>query len=148
MTKTENDDLEGNTLNVYAFVAKEGRPVGTREVMRGANLSSASVAFRHLQKLDSLGLLQKNAYGNYILKEKADVQGYVWIGKNLVPRLMCYGFFFIGALVTELAMLLTNELQGLAPENSFLYLTILTVISTVIFFGEGLMLHRKSRLKS
>ena len=39
------EELEGNTLNVYAFVVKEGKPVGPREVMRGANLSSPSTAF-------------------------------------------------------------------------------------------------------
>ncbi len=148
MTKNESEDLEGNTLNVYAFVAKEGKPVGTREVTRGANLSSTSVAFRHLQKLEVLGLLQKNEYGNYMLKEKTSVQGYVWIGKNLVPRLMCYGFFFIGALITELTMLITNDLQGLVPESSFLYLTTLTVVSTAIFFGEGIALYRKRSVKN
>jgi DNA-binding transcriptional ArsR family regulator len=148
MTKTENEEpLEGNTLNVYAYVAREGKPVGTREVTRGANLSSPSVAFRHLQKLEALGLLEKNEYGNYMLKEKANVQGYVWIGKNLVPRLMVYGFFFTGALITELTMLITNELQGLAPESSFLYLTVLTIVSTAIFFGEGIVLLRRAKRK-
>ncbi len=43
MTNAESDELEGNTLNVYAFVVKEGKPVGPREVMRGANLSSPAL---------------------------------------------------------------------------------------------------------
>ena len=73
MTKVENEEIEGKTLKVYIFVAKEGRPVGTREVTRGANLSSPSVAQRHLQKLEALGLLEKNEYGDYILKEKAAI---------------------------------------------------------------------------
>ena len=34
MTNLDYDELEGNTLNVYAFVVKEGKPVGPREVMR------------------------------------------------------------------------------------------------------------------
>jgi hypothetical protein len=44
-----NEELEGNTLNVYAYVVHKGKPVGTRDVTRGANLSSPSVAHRHLQ---------------------------------------------------------------------------------------------------
>ena len=44
MASFDCDDLEGSTLNVYAFVVKEGKPVGPREVMRGANLSSPSTA--------------------------------------------------------------------------------------------------------
>ncbi len=59
MTNLECDELEGNTLNVYAFVVKEGKPVGPREVMRGANLSSPSTAYRQLQKLESFGLIRK-----------------------------------------------------------------------------------------
>ncbi|MBA7712547.1 hypothetical protein ES703_121525 [subsurface metagenome] len=39
-----NEELAGNTLIVYAYVVREDRPVGTRDVMRGAHLSSPSVA--------------------------------------------------------------------------------------------------------
>ena len=35
-----NAELEGTTFNVYSYVLKESKPVGPREVMRGANLSS------------------------------------------------------------------------------------------------------------
>jgi hypothetical protein len=63
MTAPANDALEGNALVVYAYVAKEGKPVGTRDVLRGAALSSSSVAHRHLQKLEAMGLLEKNEYG-------------------------------------------------------------------------------------
>ena len=89
-----NEELEGNTLSVYAFVVKEDRPVVARDVTRGVNLSSPSVAHRQLQKLESLGLLEKNKYGNYMLKQKTDIVWYVWIGKDLVPRLMFYSLFF------------------------------------------------------
>ena len=94
-----NDELEGTTFNVYLFVAKENRPLGTRDLVRGLNLSSPSVAFRHLQKLEALGLLKKNEYGEYTLKEKAEIQGHIWIGRNLVPRLIIYSLFFRACLL-------------------------------------------------
>ena len=59
-----NMDLTGNTLIVYTYVVGENRPVGTRDVMRGANLSSPSVAHRHLQKLEAMGLLEKTSTAN------------------------------------------------------------------------------------
>jgi DNA-binding IclR family transcriptional regulator len=93
-----NEEFEGNTLNVYAYVVHKGSPVGTRDVTRGANLSSTSVAHRHLQKLEDLGLLERNQYGDYVLKEKTGVSGYVWVGRNLVPRLLFYSFFFYGCI--------------------------------------------------
>ena len=80
-----NKELAVNTLTVYEYVVKENRPVRLREVMRGANLSSSSVAHRHLQKLEDIGLLEKNQWGEFILKEKIGVNSQVWIGKTLFP---------------------------------------------------------------
>jgi hypothetical protein len=143
-----NDDLEGNTLNVYAYVVKEGRPVGTRDVTRGANLSSPSVAHRHLQKLEALGLLERNQYGDYVLKEKTSVSGYVWVGRNLVPRLMFYSFFFMGAFASEVAILVFGFFMfGLVPDASFVYLTVMTAIAMALFLFEGTSLLRKSQNK-
>lgn len=139
-----NKELAGNTLSVYAYVVSENRPVGTRDVMRGANLSSSSVAHRHLQKLELLGLLEKNEYGDYILKEKTGVSGHVWVGKTLVPRLMFYSFFFIGAFGAEIGIILLSYLVAdLVIETSFLFLTGMTAVAMILFFIEGVLLRRK-----
>jgi len=139
-----NEELAGNTLIVYAYVVREDRPVGTRDVMRGAHLSSPSVAHRHLQKLETLGLLEKDNGGNYILKEKTGVSGHVWVGKNLVPRLMFYSFFFIGAFGAEIAIIaLSYLIPELVIETSFIFLTAMTAVAMLLFFIEGALLRRK-----
>ena len=139
-----DQELAGNTILVYAYVVGENRPVGTRDVMRGANLSSPSVAHRHLQKLEQLGLLEKNQFGDYILKEKTGISGYIWVGRNLVPRLMFYSFFFIGAFGAEIAIILLSYLiAGLVIETSFLFLTGMTAVAMILFFIEGVLLRRK-----
>jgi len=140
-----NDQLAGNTLIVYAYVVGENRPVGTRDVMRGANLSSPSVAHRHLQKLETMGLLEKNEYSEYVLKEKTGVSGHVWVGKSLVPRLMFYSFFFVGAFGAEIAIiLLSYVIPNLVIETSFLFLTAMTAVAMTHFFMEGIILRRKT----
>ena len=134
MADLDYGDLEGNTLNVYAFVVKEGKPVGPREVMRGANLSSPSTAYRQLQKLESLGLIEKNVYGAYVARAKASVRGHVWVGKNLVPRLMCYSLFFFGILSVEVAILMVQFFfQGQTPSLAVAYLIPITAGSAVLF---------------
>ena len=139
-----SEEIAGNTLNVYAYVAKEGRPVGTRDVTRGANLSSPSVAHRHLLKLEALGLLEKNEYGDYLLKQKAAVTGYVWVGRTLVPRLLFYAFFFMGALASEVAIILFGFLTGAVfIETSFLFLTGMTALAMFLFLFEAASLNRK-----
>jgi hypothetical protein len=139
-----NDELEGNTLNVYAYIVHEAKPVGTRDVTRGANLSSTSVAHRHLQKLEYLGLIEKNSYGDYILKEKTSINGHVWVGRNLVPRLMFYSFFFLGAFGAEISLIMLSFLiKDIVIQVSFLFLTGMTAVAMILFLIEGILLHRK-----
>jgi hypothetical protein len=146
MANLDAGELEGNTLSVYAFVVKEGKPVGPREVMRGANLSSPSTAYRQLQKLENLGLIEKNVYGAYVAKEKASVSGHVWVGKNLVPRLICYSLFFFGILSVEVAILLVQFLfQNQTPSLAVMYLVPITAGSAGLFLAEGLILWRRNK---
>ena len=144
----DDEEIEGNTLYVYSYIAKEGRPVGTREVTRGANLSSPSVAHRHLLKLEALGLIEKNEYGDYMLKEKGSVNGFFWVGRTLVPRLMLYAIFFMGAFGAEVSLILFSYLiGGFVIETSFLFLTAITATSMALFFIEATSLHKKIRSK-
>ncbi|MCL2643013.1 MAG: hypothetical protein FWD52_05845 [Candidatus Bathyarchaeota archaeon] len=149
MADAEVGDLEGNTLSVYAFVVKEGKPVGPREVMRGTNLSSPSTAYRQLQKLESMGLIEKTVYGTYVAKEKTSISGHVWIGKNLVPRLICYALFFFGILITEVTILVTQFFsQGLTPNLALLYLVPVTASAVGLFLAEGIVLWQRNKRAS
>ncbi len=141
MTNAASEELEGTTFAVYSYVVKEGRPVGTRDVMRGANLSSPSVAYRHLQKLEALGLLQKNEYGEYLVKEKANIRGYLWVGKTLVPRMLFYCFFFMGILIVEVTILGVHwGAEDYEFKVFFFYLALITAAAMVLFLIEGLLL--------
>jgi hypothetical protein len=149
VTNAGNPELEGTTLRVYAYVIKENKRVGPREVMRGANLSSPSVAYWHLQKLEALGLLQKDEYGEYIAKEKANISGHLWIGRNIVPRLMFYSLFFMGIVAIEFIIIGVQFFAyGQMPEIALIYLLTTNVIATVLFLGEGLLLRRKTRAEN
>ena len=138
--------LAAYTLSVYEYVVKENRPVGTRDVMRGANLSSTSVASRHLQKLETLGLIEKNRAGDYVLKEKIGVNNQVWIGKTLLPRLLLYSFFFLGALSAEVGIIILSFINTeIVIGIPFLSLTGLTILSMLLFLIEGLRLRQKAK---
>lgn len=149
MTNVNAEELEGNTLNIYAYVIKEGKPVGPREVMRATNLTSPSIAHWHLQKLEALGLLAKNEYGEYIVKEKVSVSGHVWIGRTLLPRLIFYSFFFMGILMVEIGLIAWPLItQGNAPDVYLYYLISPTAIATVLFLAEGMWLRKKTRAEN
>ncbi|MGB9914176.1 MAG: hypothetical protein ACPLIG_01365 [Candidatus Bathyarchaeales archaeon] len=131
------DQLNATAFHTYIYLVKAGKPVGPREVMRGAKLTSPSVAYRNLQKLVDLGLVMKDKYGNYIAKEKVGLKGYVWLGKAIVPRFVLLGFIFLGILITEVAILIPHLFFGTSIEGSFWFLTIITISAAAIFLVEG-----------
>lgn len=131
------EELEGTTLKVYVYLIGEGKPLGPRDVMRDLNLSSPSVAYGHLQKLENFGLVQKNNYGQYTVKEKVNIKGHLWVGRNLVPRLIFYSFFFMGILTAEIVIMTVRLLNAEMPQLDFLFLTFTTTIATLVFLLEG-----------
>ena len=95
-------ELKGRTLKTYLFLMKSPKPVGVRELQRSLGLSSPSVAYHHLEKLDRLGLVEKDQYGSYSVKKNIDVsvlQAFMHVGKVLVPRFIFYAAFFTTLLI-------------------------------------------------
>ena len=92
-----------------------------------------------------LGLVVKDAYGNYVVKEKMGLKGYVWIGKTLIPSFAIFGFIFLGVLIAEVAILLPHLFVGASVEGSFWLLTVLTVVSALIFLLEALRFRKKPK---
>jgi hypothetical protein len=139
-----NEELEGITLSVYLYVVSKGKPVGPRDVVKGAHLSSPSVAYRHLQKLEDLGYLQKDTYGEYVIKGKARVRGYIWVGKRMMPKMLVYSITFLGILITELVILaLHYSVENYEFKVFFLLLTIVTGFAMAVFIAEGLLQRRR-----
>jgi hypothetical protein len=139
------EELNATTFQTYLYLVKVGRPVGPRDLMRGANLSSPSVAYRNLQKLVDLGLVVKDEYANYVVKEKLGMKGYIWFGKTLIPSFAVFGFVFVGFLIAEIAILLPHLFVGAPVEVSFWLLTGMTVGCAMIFLIEGLRFRKKSK---
>jgi len=144
-TTDAEDQLNITAFHTYVYLVKAGKPVGPREVMRGANLTSPSVAYRNLQKLMNLGLVIKDEYSNYVVKEKVGLKGYTWIGKTIVPRFVVFGFVFLGILIAEVAILVPHLLLEASIEGSFWLLTAITIVAAIIFLVEGSRFRKESK---
>ena len=142
----QQEELNATLFHTYVYLVKAGKPVGPRDLMRGANLSSPSVAYRNLQRLIDLGYVAKDDYGNYFVKKKVNLRGYVWIGKTLVPRFAIFGLVFIGVLLAEIAVLIPHLLANSPVEESFWLLTIVTIVAAAIFLVEGLRFRKKTKI--
>jgi DNA-binding transcriptional ArsR family regulator len=97
------DVLRGTTLDVYRFLLKQNKPVGTRELQRALNLSSSSVATYHLSKLEDVGLLKREAGGFSVAKYL--LENSIKISRFLIPRYFFYAVFAAVALVLELTIM-------------------------------------------
>jgi DNA-binding transcriptional ArsR family regulator len=98
--------LKGTTLEVYRFLLKSNKPVGTRELQRALDLSSSSVATYHLSKLEDAGLLKRETGGFTVCKYL--LENSVKISRFLVPRYFFYSAFTIAVLLIELTVLKPN----------------------------------------
>ncbi len=114
-------ELKGTTLRVYWYALRQNQKVGVREVQRALKLSSPSVAAHHLEKLMRLGLLEKDATGEYMVQQAVQVgfmRFFFRIGKFMLPRHLFYAVFF----TSMLAGYLLFHLRALGTEQ-FLLLT-------------------------
>lgn len=89
--------LKGKTLQIYWYLLRDPETsVGVREVQRSLGLSSPSVAAHHLDKLLSLGLVEKTVRGEYLLSQEVKVgilKFFSRMGRFLVPRHLFYAIW-------------------------------------------------------
>lgn len=101
--KVIESELKGKTLLVYwHLLSSASAPVSVRGLQRSLNFSSPSVVLYHLDKLHDLGLVQKDALGQYYLTEKVKVgllRFFVRLGRFLLPRYLFYAVFFTTMLI-------------------------------------------------
>jgi len=99
-------ELKGKTLLVYWYLLKSpSSSVGVREVQRSLGFSSPSVAAHHLDKLLSLGLVDKSRIGEYFLTQEVKVgilRFFTKMGRYLVPRYLFYSVWFSTMLIVYL----------------------------------------------
>jgi DNA-binding transcriptional ArsR family regulator len=107
-----DSDLRGRTLQTYLFMMKNSKGVGVRELQRSLGFSSPSVAYHHLEKLERLGLVEKDQYGEYSIVRNVDVsvlQAFSHVGSLLVPRFTFYAMFFTTLLIGYLLIFQGNS---------------------------------------
>lgn len=144
MTKNKNEELEGTTLSVYLYVLRKGKPVGPRDVVKVLNLSSPSVAYRHLQKLENMDYLQKNEYGEYTAKNKAHVGGYVWIVHRLAPKNWVYSIVFPAIFLWEIIVFTIHyPYESYQFKIFYVLLLIITGFALSLFTLEGFVQNRR-----
>ncbi len=100
--------LKGKTLRVYWYLLRSpSSRVGVREIQRSLGFSSPSVAAHHLDKLLSLGLVEKSMTGEYFLVQEVKVgllRFFTRLGRFLVPRYLFYSIWLSTMFIIYLTL--------------------------------------------
>jgi len=124
--------LKGNTLRVYWHLLQNAQDrVGPREVQRELGFSSPALADYHLNKLVTLGLVEKKM-GEYHLVREVDVgilKQFIKLGTIILPRYILYATLFTTLLIFYATQLRTINFYSL-------YALILGILATAILWYE------------
>ena len=126
---TDLKEITGNTLRVYLHLVKHGS-CELREVQRGLDLSTPSLASYHLKKLTENGYVKQDRDGKYYAIKEASteiLEGYTRIGTSLVPQILFLTIFFT-------IVIAYFSYQAITSHEFTVYLAIFA-LAAVIFLG-------------
>jgi len=125
---------EYNTFRVYLFLLKV-RTSSSREIQRTLGFSSTWLATHHLQKLERLGLVTKDRYGDYhvVPKSFGILRFFVMTQRWIVPRMLFFVLMFLVMAIGFLAYLPQHQYFGIAFLVSVLGLAVSTY-ETIRFY--------------
>jgi len=123
-------------LKIYVYLIERNRPASIREIAVATGLAPSSVHY-HLKRMIEAGLV-KRAFNGYIPAKIIGIRGYVVIGRKILPRIMIYGFFFLGLFVGEL---LVSFMRGFNIDR--LTTIMISCASSALFFLEGLRIRKE-----
>lgn len=132
-----NKDLHGTTLKVYLHILKRGKDkIGVRELMRELGMKTPSHAYYHLDKLVSLGLLEKK-YGDYYLNKSVKIdylRNFIITSGFIIPKFLFYTMFYLVILIFSILIPRYNELYWYVALASSTVGVVTSLYQTIISY--------------
>jgi hypothetical protein len=119
---------------------KQKNPVGIREIQRGLELSSPSLATYHLSKLEKAGLVKQEPEG-YVV-DKVVLRHMIRFRRMLIPKYFFYFILFTASLILQLTIFRTEII------TSFYIFTVgINVIAAALFLYETITALSEARIQ-
>jgi len=135
MSGEEEVRLSKTALRIYLYLLNKGRPAGPREIARELGISP-SLAYYHLKRLEEQGLVSKSRDG-YSVSSRLAIEGFIALGRRLVPRMYIYAALFAGFLAAEILSLATG-ITKLSGSSILLLAVTLIALAITVFEGRSL----------
>ena len=140
MSEKKEFHLTGTTLRIYRLLYTAGKPLGVSEIQRAAGLSSHSVAYYHVSKLLSQGLISERDGGYVVVKQI--FENMIRVKRALIPMQTTFAVFFG---TTFLGLILILFLGGATYETLYLFALITNVSAFGIFIYQTVDTLKKFR---
>lgn len=92
-----DEELRGASLKIYLHLLLADEPRGVRDLSRDLGIPVSTVHY-HIKKLKEVGLIRELPEG-YTVSKRVRIEGFIYLGRKLVPRLAIYSAFFLGIAV-------------------------------------------------
>lgn len=136
---TQVEDLSKSALKIYVYLLESKDSRGVRDIARALDMPVSSVYY-HLKRLEDLGIISKRGDG-YVVTKIIQLEGYIFLGRKLIPRFLIYSLFFLGVGLSQAYTIIIA--RSVTPDKSLLL--ILSVVAFILFLLEGL--NMRSKLK-
>lgn len=134
----QSDVLKDLTLKVYHLLLKEDRPLSIRAVQRKLELSSPSLAFYHLNKLENVGLIRQTPNG-YVV-DSVLLGDLVRLKRMFIPRFVFYVGFFLFVLIVELTIYKPAQ-----PTPEYVFHVLVSLSATLLFIYESIRIWSREK---
>lgn len=132
--------LRGLTLRVYRLLLMEDEPLSIRRVQRELKLSSPSLAFYHLNKLEDAGLVKQTPSG--YLVDKVVLGNLIRFRRTFIPRFLFYASFFLLVLLVELTVYRPSKLT-----REHIFHILVSLLATLFFIYESIRVWSKEKIR-
>lgn len=99
--------VTGTTRLVYLYILSSRNSIGVRDIWRGLELSSPSLAQYHVNKLLDLKLIEADQFGKIQASSQiklSALKNFVFLRGKVVSRLVIFGAFSVGLLIVYLLL--------------------------------------------
>ncbi|ADI32142.1 LexA family transcriptional regulator [Staphylothermus hellenicus] len=139
-------ELSGSSLDVYMLLLRHKEPLSIREIQRMMGFKSPNSVRHHLERLSSLGFVEKTRYGYVAVKPRGSILDLIFEFKGLVvPRqfftLLVTIFLTIGYVI------LFSNMINVYVLSSFIAINILLLNDTLKIYNrlKNIIKHYRSR---
>jgi predicted DNA-binding transcriptional regulator len=130
--------LKDLTLKVYHLLLREDKPLSIRAVQRKLELSSPSLAFYHLNKLENAGLIRQTPRG-YVV-DSVLLGDLIRLKRMFIPRFVFYVGFFVFVLIVELTIYKPSQ-----PTAEYIFHVLISLLAILFFVYESIRVWYKEK---